>query len=324
MQNVITIAKKEYRDSLRNKLFLILLAFLFVLTVTSIAVASSDFQSKVVEYNKSVQILFSLGKSGETISAPQFFPLKMLRGVMDYLEIIGAIIGIILGYLSIAKEKGKNTLQLLLSRPLRKFDIASGKFLGNSLLVLSVLAVEAFTTYFIMWSVGGAQLSLVEIVKLGFVLFASYFYIMFFFCFTSVLVLKFRSLPNALIISFVVWLIFVLIIPQIGDTMDPDNQIPGGFFKSMSIAKPQEKEIMARFKTYENVRNAVEESSVTKHYERLSFALLGIKDEYNGKSVGYVLKDRWNDWIWVMAFFTVALFLEYFSFKKRSFLNKAD
>lgn len=323
MQRIITLAKKEYSDSLKNKIFLVLLGFLLILTIASIAVASFDFQNKVVEYNQSVRILQTLGKSTDSITAPQFYPLKMLRGVMDYLEIIGAIIGIILGYLSIAKEKGKNTLQLLLSRPLGKFDIAAGKILGNSLLVISVLGIVLAVIYFIMWFVGGAQLLPVEIIKLILVFLSSFFYIMFFFGLSSVLALKFKSLPNALIISFVIWLCFVLIIPQIGDTMDPDNQIPGGFFKSMNIAKPQATEIMKKFHTYEIIRNGVEESSVTKHYERLSFALLGIKDEYNLRTVSYILYDRRGDIIWVLSLFSLMLFSEFFVLRKSSsIINK--
>ena len=317
VQNIIVIAKKEYTDSIKSKLFLVLLIFLLALTIISIAVASFDFQNKIIEYNKSVQILENLGKSADLISAPQFFPLKMLRGVMDYLEIIGAIIGIILGYMSIAKEKGKNTLQLLLSRPIRRFEIGIGKILGNSWVVLLTLGATLAATYFIMWFFGGAQLTLVEMEKLSLVFAASYLYVMFFFGLTSILAVKFQSLPNALIISFVIWLGIVLIIPQIGDTMDPDNQIPGGFFKTMHITKPQEKQIMAGFSNYETVRNATEESSVTKHYERLSFALLGIKDEYNGKSIQDIFRDKWLDGFWVLMFFLASIAMELFIFEKK-------
>ncbi|GBE14784.1 ABC-2 family transporter protein [bacterium BMS3Abin14] len=310
MQNMLIIALKDYRDSRKNRLFFVLLGFLLLLTITSIVLASFDFRNKLAEYNQALQVLKNLGKVPDT-STPQFFPLKMLRGVVDYLEIIGAILGIILGYLSIAKEKGKNTLQLLLSRPIGQYDIVSGKVLGNSALILSVLAVNALALYLILWFVGGVQFSTAELVKLGLVFVASYFYIMFFFCLTSILALKLKSLPNALIIGFTIWLAFVLIIPQIGDTMDPDNQIPGGFFKSMKMNHDQGKEILKKFKTYETVRNTIEETSITKHYERLSFALLGIKDYYNNKTLGFIFHDKWFDGVWVAGFFLLALLAEY-------------
>jgi len=320
MQKILTIAMKEFHDALKNKLFLMLLIILLVLIGVSIIVTSFDFQNKVMEYNKSVQILKNLGKSIDKIPAPRFFPLQMLRAVMEYLEFIGAIIGIILGYLSIAKEKGKNTLQLLLTRPIGRFDIVSGKVLGNSILVLLVLAAAFVTVCFVMWVIGGVILSTTEIMKLGIVLLLSFIYIMGFFCITSILALVNHSLPNALIFSIIIWLLFVLIIPQIGDTMDPDNQIPGGFFKSMNISKPQEKEILAKFNTYETIRNNIEESSIMKQYERFVFALLGIKDEYNNKEIGFILMDKRGDGVWIMVFFLVSLGLEYFILVRNNLL----
>lgn len=310
MSKIFVIARKEYRDAVQSKLFLALLMLLLLLMATSIVVASFDFQNKLAEYNKALRILQKLGKSPDA-SIPVFFPLKMLRGVLNYLEIIGAILGIMLGYLSIAKEKGKNTLQLILSRPLGRFDLVSGKVLGNIGLIFSVLAITDMIMYLILWAVGGVWFSTAEIVKLGLVFLFSAIYILFFFCLTSILALKLASLPNALIVSFAIWLGFVLILPQIGDTMDPDNQIPGGFFRSMKIAKPQEQAILAKFHTYETIRNALEESSVTKHYERLSFALLGIKEEYNNKNLGVIFRDKWRDGIWVLLFFLLALLGEY-------------
>jgi len=308
---VFTIARKEYSDAIKNKLFLSLLVFLMILTLVSILVASFSFQGKVLDYNTSVQLLKQLGKLSDIKPQPQFFPLQMLRGVINYLEIIGAIIGIILGYLSIAKEKGNKTLQLILSRPVKRSDIISGKILGNSLLIISVLSVIAVFVYLAVWLVGGVKLLPVEVLKLSLAIVASYIYIMFFFILSSIMSLKLKRLPHALIICFVIWLIFVLIIPQIGDTMDPDNQIPGGFFQSMHIAKPQEKEIMAKFSTYETTRNALEESSVTKHYERLCFALLGIKEEYNQKDLSFIFKNKWNDLLWLFSFFLVSALFEY-------------
>jgi ABC-2 type transport system permease protein len=251
---------------------------------------------------------------------PEFYPLTILRGVIDYLEIIGAIIGIILGYLSIAKEKGKKTLQLILSRPIKRSAIISGKIAGNSLLLLTVLLIVGIFIYFITWGLGKVMFLPAEFLKLLFTLFLSYLYMLFFYCLSSALSISIKSLPNALIIIFAIWLIFVLIIPQIGDTMDPDNQIPGGFFQSMHIAKLQEREILAKFSTYETTRNALEESSVTKHYERTSFALLGIKPEYNGKNFGLIFYDEWKNIVWQLGYLIAALIFQYAVLSKKNFI----
>lgn len=96
-----------------------------------------------------------------------------------------------------------------------------------------------------------------------------------------------RELGISLVISIVLWLSVVLILPQIGDTMDPDNQVPGGLFYSLQIDKKNELAVLANFAGFDRVRNGIEVSSITKHYERSAFAYLGIKDKFNQKPVGF-------------------------------------
>lgn len=318
MKPTWTIAWKDFRDALRSYHFLILLGSIILLTTTSILLASNDFYNKLAEYNQAMELLKNLGKAVDNQS-PVFYPLKMFRGVVNYFEIIGAIIGILLGYLSIAKEKGKNTLQLILSRPVSRLSIFWGKTIGNSMLVLSTLLITWIGVFLIMRLVGHVTFTSAEMMKLGMFFLVSYFYIMFFFSLTAFLALSMKTLPNVLIISFSIWLLFVLIIPQIGDTMDPDNQIPGGFFKSMHINHAQGKDILKKFNTYETVRNGLEATSVTKHFERLSFALLGIKDMYNNMPLGKIMQTEWLNSFWVFAASALASLATFLALNKASF-----
>jgi ABC-type transport system involved in multi-copper enzyme maturation permease subunit len=294
MNNAVTIAKKEFRDILRSRLLLIIILFMAVITVTSILVSSQVFQSQVSQYNESLNLLKELGKA-PTGPAPELFPLNLLRGVIDYVEIIGAVLGILLGYLTISREKNSRTLNLILTRPVSRTEIVVGKVLGNAALVaLTLLGVGIFS-YLGLRVVGGVALNQIELLKLGLVLLLSFAYIMIFFSLTFVLSLRMKPISHALMIAFVIWLAIVLILPQVGDTMDPDNQVPGGFFNSMHLTKPQEIQVMTNFKNYETIRNSIEEMSITKHYERASFAILGIKKEFNAVPLADILaKQRAN------------------------------
>ncbi len=119
-------------------------------------------------------------------------------------------------------------------------------------------------------------------------------------------------MPSALLVAVAVWLALVLIKPLIGDTLDPDNQVAGGVFRTLGVAKPLEKEIIKSFATYETIRNGIEEAFPAKHLERFSFAVLGIKDIYNGQLLADVIRDRARDAWWLIATFAalvLALFL---------------
>lgn len=302
-----TVAKKEFMDAWKESLFLTLAIFLFLLTGTSLLVASFAFQSQIAQYATAFAQLTHMGLQGAALSRPEYFPLQMLRGTIEYLEIVGAIIGIILGFLSINKEKGNRTTELLFSRPIPKTTIIGGKVIGSSLLILSILCLIVICIVVSISGLGHVGFNQTELLKLGIGFSFSYMYLMVFYCLSAILTIIVENSPHALIISFVVWILIVLIIPQVGDTMDPDNQVPGGFFASMHMTKPQENQVIAKFKTYETLRNTLEESSVEKHYERAVFATLGIKDIYNNKSLMYIFHDQWGNILWLGGYFITGL-----------------
>ena len=324
MFQTLTVAKKEYTDALRNKVFLTFLLFLVGLTIISIFIGSLDFQSKVSIYQKAYQQLIQSGQSVGSLTKPEFYPLQLLRGSIEYLEIIGAVLAIALGYLSIAKEKGNNTLQLILTRPVSRQSFFLGKLIGNALLLLSVSAIVFVSIYTIVTLIGGAQLSVTETIKILSSFLISWIYLFVFFCLSATLALLFRSLPNALILAFVIWILFVLIVPQIGDTMDTDNQVPGGFFNAIHVDKPQSKIILLQFSGYETARNAIEEASITKHFERLAFALLGINPIYNGKSLSFIYQDKLNETVWLIAYLIFFGASSLFVFTKKQMLWRED
>lgn len=308
---MLTIAKKEFRDIFRSRTFSIILVLLLVLTATSILVSTLVFKSQVSQYESSLALLLSMGKT-PTEAAPQLFPLNLLRGVVDYIEIIGAIIGILLGYLSVAKEKNTRTMKLLLSKPITKMDIVFGKITGNFLFVTLTIMFVAAMILASFLAIGGISLTAVEYYKILAVVILSIAYIMVFFTLSFFLSIQQKNLSNALMICFTIWLVFVLVLPQIGDTMDPDNQVPGGFFKSMGFDKTQEKAVMAKFSGYENTRDFIEQLSVTKHYERAGFALFGIKNTYNGMPFTDILADQWFNIVSVFGLLAAGIFADVF------------
>ncbi len=301
MNKTWIIAQKEFKDIMRSRIFIYVLLMLFVLVIISLLVSELIFKDQVAAYYNSLAVLKSLSKTPVS-AALELFPLNLLRGVVDYIEIIGAILGIFLGYISVFKEKNTKAIKLLLTRPVKMSSIIYGKILGNISFVF--LAITGVTLLIVLTLpfVGGAKLVLADFVKLALFDILSSVYIMIFFTLSFILSFKQKNIVNALIVAFSIWLVFVLILPQIGDTMDPDNQVPGGFFKSMGLAKDQEYKVMGGFKSYENIRTGVEQISITKHYERAVFALFGIKTQYNGKALDEIFRDKWGD-VSVVAIF---------------------
>jgi ABC-2 type transport system permease protein len=278
-------------DFLRDRFMLVLFVFLAFIMVISVGVSSADFRSKIADYNQYVSALKAAGSAFPP--QPQLFPLQLLRGSIEYLELIGALFAVIIGYGMVAKEKYRGTLQLLFSRPISPSTLAAGKVTALALLwLVTVIGVFVIITASLI-VIGNAPLHGVDIGRLAITAGLAWVYLLFWSCLAMGVAALAKNLSTALIVTLAIWLVFVLILPQIGDTMDPDNQVPGGLFKSLQVDKAHEKAVTAHFTGYESARNYLEVVSVTKQFERPAFAILGTNASYNQKSIKFVALRLW-------------------------------
>jgi len=105
MNEIFSIAKKEFMDNWRNKWIIAVSAIFMILTL-------------VISY------FGSMGGAGwKDLDAT-------IGGMIALVQILVPIIGLMLGYATISGEKERGSLELLLSYPVSKLEILIGKFIG--------------------------------------------------------------------------------------------------------------------------------------------------------------------------------------------------
>ena len=306
------LAAKEIRDAVRSGIIVAVAGFLFIASMVALGVSAIALHADVAAYEEAKALLVSLGKPLDALVAPTYFPLRLMRGFIEQVEIIGAVLGIVLGYRAAAIERGRNTLALMMTRPVSQAVFLAGKLGGNMVLIGLSLTLAFVSGLLAIIVIGGVSFTGEEYLKVFLSLLAAIFYTASFFILGLFFALHARRLPHALLYAFAIWLSLVLVAPQIGDTLDPDNQVSGGVFRKLHIAKPQEKEIMLSFASYETIRNGIEEASPAKHFERLTFALLGIKETYNGMPILTILNERMRDPVSLIMIFIAMAGLLFF------------
>ncbi len=295
-----TIAAKDMTDALRDRFILIVTAFLGLAAVTALVTESIALRQDVATYEAAKATLLALGKQVGAIAAPEFYPMRLLRGAIEQSEIIGAVIAILIGYRAASAERGRQTLVLMMTRPVRPWQFALGKVLAGVGLLAGGLALVLGTLGILLHLLSGVGLTPNDVLRLSIVWVVATLYMSCFFLLSFILALHMRQPSHALLVAFAIWLMLVLIAPQIGDTMDPDNQVAGGVFQQLGIARPDQMEIMKRYAAFESIRNGIEIASVTKHFERFTFAVLGIKATYAGMPLGPILIEKIGDLIWIV------------------------
>lgn len=298
---VLVIAGKDIGDARRDRFVLIVTLFLVTAAMTALIVGAIALKTDVATYNQAKASLLALGKSASVIARPEFYPLKLLRGFIEHVEIIGAVIGILIGYRAAASERGRQTLALIMTRPVGRVQFLAGKVLAALALIVAGLTGTFLLAGISVSLLSGVALTVDDVTRLVIVDMLATIYTFAFFLLGFIAALWAKKLPNALLIAFTVWICLVLIAPQIGDTMDPDNQVAGGVFARLHVTKAQEHAILSGFSTYETIRNGIEISSPTKHFERLAFAILGIKNIYTGQPLAPILIEKTSDIVWLVS-----------------------
>ena len=295
-----TIAQKDITLSIRDQFILLATGFLTLAALISLVTGAIALATDVATYEHAKATLLALGKAADQLSAPEFYPLKLIRGAVEQIEIMGAIIGILIGYRAAIGERGRLTLALILTRPVSRMQFLGGKFLSAFVLIFGGLASVFFVSTLMLYFVSGVGLNAVDYARIAIIWVCASIYIMVFFTMSFGLSLHLKTPSHALLYSFIIWLMVVLIAPQIGDTLDPDNQVAGGVFKQLHVPKAEEDRIKAGYAGFESVRGGIEAASITKHFERFGFAVLGIKDTYTGAPLADILKEKSSDFWWIV------------------------
>jgi ABC-2 type transport system permease protein len=300
--SILTIAMRDAHEQARDRFLLWATLALIVAATVSLVTGAIALNTDAATYAAARAQLLALGKDASAIAAPEFYPLKLMRGMIEQIEIMGAVIALVAGYRAAAAERGRQTLALILTRPLPHWAYSLAKILGGMGLAAVSLGIILLAAAVLLPVVSGIGLTLADMGRLILTWAAGVFYLTAIFALGFGLSLWARSPASGLIYAFALWILVVLVAPQIGDTMDPDNQVAGGVFAQLSIPKAEQDRIKAGFAGYETFRNGVEVASVTKHFERFTFAILGIKDSYTGTAIGTVLAERRGDLLFLFLF----------------------
>jgi ABC-type transport system involved in multi-copper enzyme maturation permease subunit len=299
-RRIVALARHEYRAAVRSRILVTLLTILVIVTIVSVYVASVAHRSQVADYEAYRSAAQANGL--DRIAPSPLAPMSLLRGAIEYLQIIGAVIAITLGYLAVSRERANRTLALLRSRPVTPGELATGSLLGAVGLISTLVVATAAVGIGCIGLIGHDWINRGEALQLLLAYLASILYMTGFYCVGAIATASTRHAANGLVIALCIWLVVVLVFPQIGDTLDADNQVPGGLFRALGLKQhADEVTILTHFDVYETIRTRIEYLSFAQHYQRFAFAMADVKERYRPFGIGYLFARVWTDLAWVIA-----------------------
>jgi ABC-2 type transport system permease protein len=221
---VWAIARKEMRTALRNSMFVTIAVLFLSLSVLSVYIGSTTKHAEMRVYNETITKLTSQGVT-QLPPAPDIHTLTMLGNLTEYVAIVGAILAIMLGYSALTQERESGGLQLILTRPVFRDQLITGKILGNGLVIALLLGIIFVFNVALMMVVGHAIPTVGEVTRIALFMLASLAYMLVFLVVAVLLSINMKSAASVFLVSLVLWMTSAFVLPQMAQTLMANSTV---------------------------------------------------------------------------------------------------
>jgi len=144
LSRVAIIARKEFADHLTDRTFLLVLALFGILTVLALERGLASYVSAMEWYMTVLEITaHSVSSEASLLTSSPNLPsvLWIFLNVGDKLLLFGPVLAIAVGFDLISGERTTRSLRTLLSRPVYRDEVITGKAVGGTAVLVLASAV---------------------------------------------------------------------------------------------------------------------------------------------------------------------------------------
>lgn len=216
MNSMNILAKKEFKTAFKDKVFFVIVMLFLIMSIVSVYIGSTTKNAEMKAYEDIVSVIQAQG--GTIPVAPAIYPLAILRNIIEYITMIGAVLAIFLGFDTFSSERENGTLRLLLTRPLYRDHLVTGKLLGAGMIIGAILCVTLIFNLTLFSVVTNLIPSFDEILRLAVFIVLAFLYMMSFYTATLFVSIKTRDRAFGFLTMMIVWIFISFVIPQLADT----------------------------------------------------------------------------------------------------------
>ncbi len=215
----LIIARQEIRLLTREKTVLLLIVILLGLALASTFIGWLSQHTIQQVYDVASAQLISEGKTAPPSPFANFPDLSIVKNMLIYIVICGALLAIALGHSTGVRDRKAGSVKMLFSHPINKRDFLLGKILAISfVLFLTLLAA------FIISAISSAVL--VKLTEADFLRLISFYIFSFIYLLSFALLglsfgLIMKNEAIALLIPIIIWLSITFVLPGFTSSLYP-------------------------------------------------------------------------------------------------------
>lgn len=232
MHGIKVILKKELADHFSSYRFVIIFALIAMISLITAYMVGLNIRQQL-----------------DGVAKPRFIFLMLFTApgamfsLVQFVAFFGPLVGLILGFDTINRERNQGTLSKLLAQPIYRDVVINGKFLaGVSLITIMLVSIVLVITGLGLLVLGIVP-GLEEIWRIVFYLVISIVYVSFWLGVAILFSILFRSTATSALAALAVWIFFSFFVPiganivasALDDDTSPDN--PAAVVQQAKIIK---------------------------------------------------------------------------------------
>lgn len=217
MKGILTICRKELEDHFSSTRFILLFTLILMVSLVTAFMVGTGLRDELQGVAKPTFVFLMLFTS----------PGKLFS-LIQFIAFFGPLIGIILGFDSINRERSARTLSKLVSQPIYRDSIINGKFLAGfvtiTIMLLAIVLLISGLGLRLIGVVPGPE----EVWRLAIYLLISIFYISFWLGISILFSVIFRSMATSVLATIACWIFFSFFVALgaslLADAISPVDQ----------------------------------------------------------------------------------------------------
>ncbi len=218
MHGLLVMYRKELEDHFSSIRFILLLTVILMISLVTTYMVGTGLRKELEGFAKPSLVFLLL-----------FTSTGALFSLVQFIAFFGPLIGMVLGFDAISRERASGTLSKLLSQPIYRDAVINGKFLaGLTTISLMLLAIVLLISGIGLWVLGVVP-GWEEVGRLAVYLVVSIFYIGFWLAVSILFSILFRGMATSALAALALW-IFLAFFMALGASLASDviSPIPPG------------------------------------------------------------------------------------------------
>lgn len=215
MNGIKTIFKKELTDHFSSYRFMILFSLIAMVSLITAYMVGLNIRQEL-----------------EGIAKPRFVFLMLftsrgaLFSLVQFVAFFGPLVGLVLGFDTINRERNEGTLSKLLSQPIYRDAVINGKFLAGVVTISIMMVAIVLVVTGLGLKMVGVVPGLEEAWRIGVYLVISIIYISFWLGVAILFSILFRTIATSALAALAVWIFFSFFVSLganvVANTMAPE------------------------------------------------------------------------------------------------------